>query len=153
MNMLKRRIALAVGALALALCFGTGCSSYSLKGKVIEGDISYVAIVGQDDPRLQQEGIGSVSLRLETDPDKISRETAGEGLSQADGSFSVPFNQMGGGVLLYDVGLSARKPGYETVEHAFRLPPKNRRILVIMRPGSAGPEEGESTYEQYERFR
>ncbi len=130
-----------------------GCSSYSLKGKVIEGDISYVAIVGQDDPRLEEDGVGGVVLRLETDPDRINRETVGEGLSQPDGSFSVPFNQLGGGVLLYDVGLRARKPGYETVEHSFRLPPKNRRVLVIMRPGKSASEEEESVYEQYERFR
>ncbi|MEC9372847.1 MAG: hypothetical protein VYC34_03350 [Planctomycetota bacterium] len=137
-----------------AVLFGaTGCGGYQLKGKVIEGDVSYIAIVPASDPRFDGPGIGSAELRLENNPDKLNRETIGSAVSLPDGSFSVPVDAPGAGVLLYDVGLFVRCGGYIGAEQFFRLPPSDKRLLVILQRGVDRRQGREETpTEMYERL-
>jgi len=138
-----------------ALASLAGCSPYQMRGKVIEGDISFVAIVDADDPRLDGPGISGAELRLSTDPEKLNRERIGTTISSGDGSFTIPVDELGAGVLLYDVGLQVRKSGYQPANQMFRLPPSERRVLVILTPGvDRGGWEGEDDpIEQFRRFR
>lgn len=147
---LAATVALLVAALAL-----TGCNSYTLQGRVVAGDISYAAVVDADDPRLAEPGISGASIRLETDPSRISREVVGETVSGADGSFSIPFRKVGGGVLMYDVGITVRRNGYQPATLQFKLPPGARRLLVIMTPGPdrMGDPDADDPMKQYERYR
>jgi len=133
-----------------------GCKSYELRGRVIAGDISYVAVVDADDPRLEEgAGLAGAQLRLETDPGRLSRDVVGETVSRADGAFTMPFNKVGGGVLMYDVGITARREGYTPVEHQFKLPPSSRRLLIILAPGPdrLGDPDSDDPMRQYERYR
>lgn len=140
-------------ALLAASAMG-GCAGYTLKGKVIRGDISYIAVVDANDPRLEGPGLSGATLSLETDPDKLRREFVGDAVSDGAGNFSISVQRPGAGILIYDVGLEVRRKGYEGVRQMFRLPPKGKRMLITLRAGPDTLEEREeSPYEQYERFR
>ncbi len=131
-----------------------GCSGYTMKGKVVAGDISYAAIVDADDPRLEGPGIASAMISLETDPDKLSREPVGDAVSDTAGNFSISVRRPGAGILIYDVGMQVRRKGYEGVSQTFRLPPQGKRILITLRGGpDTLPPEEETPYEQYEKFK
>lgn len=133
---------------------GGGCAGYTLKGKVTRGDISYAAVVDADDPRLDGPGIPGVMITLETDPDRLRREHVGDAVTDGEGNFSIAVRRPGAGVLIYDVGIEARRKGYEGVRQMFRLPPKGKRLFITLRAGPDTLEEREeSPYEQYERFR
>jgi hypothetical protein len=147
---------------ALALCLvsaafvllATGCTSYSLQGKVIAGDISYIAVVDASDERFNGPGLVGASLSLETDPGKLKREHVGDAVSSSDGWFSIRVNRPGAGLLIYDVGIRVQRNGYEGVQQIFRLPSSGKRVLVILRPGvDQLKDEEESLMEQFERFK
>lgn len=124
-------------AFLLITLFGVGCSSaYTLRGKVISGNISFATVVADSDDRMEGPGIGGVSIRLVSDPDKLKREILGETVTGPDGTFAIPFQRVGAGMMLYDVGLSARRDGFApTVSSNFRLPPESKRMLILLVPG------------------
>ncbi|MCB9846776.1 MAG: hypothetical protein H6814_00025 [Phycisphaeraceae bacterium] len=132
----------------------TGCGAgYQLRGKVIEGEISFIAVVSSDDPRLDGPGIPGVSIRLVSDPNKLNKEMLGEAVSGGDGSFSIGVDRVGAGFFNYDAGVSADRKGFEHAESQFNLPPSDRRVLVILRPGiNRGPGEDDAMSD-YEKFR
>ncbi len=140
---------------AMVLLGAGGCSPYALQGRVVSGDVSIAMIVDADDPRLDGDGVPSVSLRLESDPGQLRGKVIGTAVSGADGEIAIPVGEVGAGFLEYDVGVVARRPGYLTARGFFRLPPDRRRLLVIMTPGR-DPEaerEPEDLMELYERYR
>jgi len=148
-----RRFAPAFMAALAPLLLGA-CSSYTLRGKVIEGDVSYVAVVDREDARLEGDGVAGAVVTLQSDPDKLSREMVGEAVTDGEGNFSIPIRKVGAGFLIYDVGLEARAKGYTGASHVFRLPPGGRRVLVMLEAGpNALPERDDDPYEQYKRFR
>jgi hypothetical protein len=121
---------------------------------VIESDISFVVVVDADDPRLDQPGIGGAAVRLQTDPSKLNREVVGDAVTDEEGVFHIKVDRVGAGMFLYDVGVQARRSGFEPATLEFRLPPENRRVLVMMRPGrDAGFKEEADPWKQYEQFR
>lgn len=111
-----------------------GCSS-ALHGKAVRGDYSGVEIVSDSDPRLSEHGLSGVSIHVQLDPTKLKRETLGRAVSASDGSFSIPVDQFGAGVLEYDIGVYARRRGCEPAEGFFRLPGSGKRLLIIMTEG------------------
>ena len=147
-----QRACVALCAAALFLVT-TGCSSYKLKGRVVEGQVSYIAIVDASDQRLNGHGIPGVMLELMTDPDRINRKRVGQAVSDGDGYFELPVDEIGAGFLEYDVGLTARREGLAGTQLSFRLPPERRRVLVVLRRGG-GPQdrEMEDLMEEYRRF-
>lgn len=110
------------------------CSTYQLKGKVVEGEISYIAVVEADDPRLTGPGIHATRIELWNDPTRLNRELIGEVMSDQSGSFSIPVEEIGAGFLMYDVGVKTDRPEYVPAELNFRLPPKEQRILIMLEP-------------------
>jgi hypothetical protein len=118
----------------------SGCNAYVLKGRVIQGDISIVAVVPADDPRVMGDddsaGVANAAIRLETDPARINREIVGETVANADGYFEIPFRKMGGSIMMYDVGITGRGKGFTPATLAFKLPPSNKRVLIILKPGA-----------------
>jgi len=131
-----------------------GCSPYQLRGKVIAGDISYIAVVDADDPRLEGPGVSGAALRLQTDPERLNRKTIGTSVSGADGGFTIPVMEVGAGVLIYDIGLRVRHDGYIPVEQFFRMPSSSKRVLVMLQSGKAPPDtEPESPEDLLRRFK
>lgn len=123
-----------VTLLFIAAVVLTGCT-YKLEGRVVRGDYSSIQIVPKDDPRLDEPGVPSVALHLQTDPNTIKRETVTRNYSGANGEVSIPVDRIGAGFLEYDFGLYARKQGYSPAELLFRLPSGNRRVLITLAPG------------------
>lgn len=147
-------LSLAWLAAALAMMGAAGCAQYTLTGKVIQSDISYVAIVDASDDRFEDPGIAGVTVTLQTDPGQLNHQRVGEAVSGSDGTFTISVNKPGAGILIYDVGLEVRRKGYEGVDHIFRLPPSSKKVLVMLRPGAERlPKKEESLMEQYERFK
>jgi hypothetical protein len=146
---------LAITALLALATLIAGCADYRLQGRVIAGDASYIAIVDADDPSLTQgRGLPGATVTITTDPERLSREQAGSGVTRPDGSFAVEFTEPGGGFLLYDVGVRVTRPGYAPAELFLELPKSSRRLLVVLAPGREPPgAREEDPLEQYRRFR
>lgn len=152
MRQFGRRLALAcVGVVSAALA---GCSAYTFEGRVIVGDVSYATIVSADDPQLMEgQGIGGTRVRVVTDPDRLNRKEVGSGVTSPDGSFSLEIDAFGAGVLEYDIGVDASRPGYAGIEEFFRMPRKGEKVLIVLAPGQDNRRPRENLMEQYDRFR
>lgn len=141
----------------LAIAFAAaGCSDgYHLRGRVIQGEASYVAVVDPSDPRLTQPGLDGVALHLQMEPGKANRETITRDLSGPGGEFALKVDRFGAGWMEYDVGLFARLPGFNPAQHFFRLPPDSKRVLIMMAPGRDRDlgEERDLSLDDYARFR
>ena len=144
----------AVCLLALCVQFVCGCSAYELKGRVVGGDVSWVGVVDQSDPRLNNSGLAGVQVALVNDPMKINRERIGGAFSDAAGEISIPVDEPGAGWMIYDIGVYASKRGYTDAQGFFRLPPKDKRLLIMLHTGRsdgrAGTVGSGSLYEEAE---
>ncbi len=132
-----------------------GCGSYTLKGRVVAGEVSYIAVVDGDDPMLTGGvGVAGARVTLETDPERLNRKVVGTAVSAADGSIEVPFDEIGGGFLEYDAGVRVSRAGYQSAELYFELPKGSKRLLIVLAPGRdvAGSRK-EDPYDLYRRYR
>ena len=149
----RSRIGLAAAACVATAAGLCGCSPYIVQGKVIEGDVSYIAVVDASDARLQGRGLSGASVEIWTDPEKLNRRRVATNVSDSDGSFSLPFGETGAGVLDYEVSVLARREGYSGAEIITPLPSSSKRLLIMMKPGASRlPKETETLMEQYRRF-
>ncbi len=146
--------AAALGMLRLVL---TGCESYSLRGHVIRGEISYIEIVDADDERLEQPGLTATRVGVHLDPGRLNRKFLGSTVSNSNGDFSIPVDEFGAGFLEYDISVVAYRDGYFGAEQFFVMPSANRRVLTIPGPGNdANPpsfEGRESLFVEAARYR
>lgn len=145
-------VSAALAALALAGAL-PGCAGYTLRGRVIAGDVSYVAVVEASDPRLAAPGLAGAEVDLVSDPDRARRKRIASGVTDGAGEFSLPVAETGAGFLNYDVALSVRREGYATAQNVFLLPSGSKRVLVILKagaPGRSGAEE--DLLKEFERY-
>ncbi len=148
-----RRLALGALAAAFALTLAA-CSPYTLHGKVIEGDISYVAVVDASDARLAGPGVGSATLELISNPARLNHKVISSGISGPDGEFDLRVEEVGAGLLTYDTSLTARRAGYSAATNVFKLPPDSKRVLVILKRGAGGKAPAnESLIDEAKRYR
>ncbi len=120
----------------LSLCF-VGCTSgpYVLKGKILEGNNPRVEVVGQDDERLQTQGVGFYRMNIKIDPNRIEEFVVGDIESDLTGTFATQVNHFGAGFLLYDLGIVGRKQGYSPTQEILPLPKRNQRIIIYVKRG------------------
>lgn len=126
-----------VGAITLcaaALLLG-GCGGYTLRGKVIDGPASQILVVDKDDPRLGYIGIGGATVQVTVDPESLGRTRLPGHPAADDGSFDIPIDQPGAGLLEYDVGVVVRHEGHDSAVKTLRLPGGNKRLLVFLARG------------------
>lgn len=154
------RTTLAIVPVVLALVLG-GCSPHTLRGRVIQGDVSYISFVDGSDPRLLEEarditGVPGVTLTLTLDPGRISRDRVAVLASGPDGEFELPVDRFGAGLIQMEMGLTARRSGFQSAETVFTLPLRGgSRLLVVLAPGRDPPgayEEPWSAEEDLRRF-
>jgi hypothetical protein len=142
-------------AAALLATFGllslTGCSSSKVQGKVIQGDVSFIAVVESDDARLDGPGLSGATIRVRSDPGKLRGETLAQGVSAPDGQFTLSIGEMA--ALAGPVGLSVKKPGYQSATGALSVPGRDRRLLVIMKPGVDSGSDTEDPRDTIERYK
>lgn len=122
----------AIAAIAGAL---VGCSPYVLRGKVIQGAASEVVIVNPDDPRLEQDGVPGANVSLSVDPSRAQRKLLARQSSGETGELEFRIEELGAGMIEYDMGLSARRAGFQRAEGYFKLPTKEKRVLIVLTPG------------------
>ncbi|MDX2115344.1 MAG: hypothetical protein SFZ24_06950 [Planctomycetota bacterium] len=125
--------ALAVASLPLA------CGPHTIKGRVIEGDVSAVMVVDKNDHRLQTPGVPGASLKLIKDPARLEPKIIAEHVSGTDGEFELPVDEFGAGVIEMDVGLLVRHRGHRSAESAFKVPGGGKRVLVMLERGRDDP--------------
>lgn len=136
----------AVAAIAAALA---GCSPYVLRGKVIQGAASEVVIVNPDDPRLEQDGVPGANVSLSVDPSRAQRKLLARQSSGETGELEFRIEELGAGMIEYDMGVSARRAGFQRAEGYFKLPTKDKRVLIVLTPGrDVGELDNDLTPEQ-----
>jgi hypothetical protein len=125
-----------VGAVLMLSCLlATGCSSYQLQGKVIEGPVAGVLLLSKDDARLDPPGLAGATLDVTLDPGHMGEKRLGAQGTDLEGNFSVPIRELGAGMLEYEVELVGQATGYQATIHKMRLPSTNQRVLVVLREG------------------
>ncbi len=143
----------ALPALCVLAALAAGCSPYSLRGRVIEGDVSFVAIVDAADPRLSSPGVASATLELVSNPERLNRKTIASGISGPSGEIDVRVDELGAGVMTYDVSLTTRRDGFAAATGIFRLPPDSKRVLVMLKRGAPGrAPANESLIDEAKRY-
>lgn len=130
---MTRALAMPVAALLIA---AIGCGEgYVMRGKVVEGPISSISVVGANDPRLAGPPIEGATLRFMLDPRSVDRTALGSIVSYEDGTFGLPMDQFGAGLLLYEVEAVARADKFKQVKATFALPSADKRVLITLAPG------------------
>lgn len=147
------RRALLLIACGLTAVLLTGCGGGTiLRGKVVSGPQSMVMVVPGDDPRLAGPGIDGVTVALTLDPRSLGRKPLGDGVSYGDGTFAIPINEFGAGLLEYEIGVLARIEGREHAEGFFKLPPGGQRVLIVMAKGADTYREFEDPRSEIKRY-
>jgi len=113
----------------------TGCSAAtnSLRGKVIEGNLSFVCLVSQSDERLKAQGIegATVEARASNSTGTLFSSVK----SDQKGDFKLKFGDQQA-VLLKPIEFSGAKDGYAQGHEVLNLPPSDRVLLVVLKPGA-----------------
>jgi hypothetical protein len=111
----------------------TGCDTYQMRGVVIEGAVSAIQIVDEDDPRLSNgNGLPMATIDVTLDPDRLSRKHMPRGISEVDGTFAVPIDEQGAGYLDYQVRVVVRRAGHDSALSDLRVPGPHSRLLVTL---------------------
>ncbi|WP_145078445.1 hypothetical protein [Poriferisphaera corsica] len=128
-----------LSVLAVLTFVATGCSQYQLAGRVIEGPNSYIAVVDQNDPRLNAHqyggGVANTQISVTLDPNDMRPIHEGTAYSDLSGNFSLPINAQGAGFLMYEAQVTAIESGHMPTQQEFALPSASKRILVVLKSG------------------
>ncbi len=119
-----------LGVLMLVGCGGGGLSA--VRGKAVLGPTPAIMWVNKNDPRLQEPGLGDVTVELTLDPQRLSRKTKPAVLTQPDGTFAISVPELAGGLQMYDVGVVAQTRGYGAAQAVLGPPRLGQRLLVVL---------------------
>jgi hypothetical protein len=118
-------------AAGFALLSGACSSSTTVSGKAIRGDLSFIGVVDAADPRLAQEGLADVELNargVEARSDRILTD----GRSGSNGDFILRIDDPD--AVSYPAMVHAHLDGFADARQGLSIPPKDRRLLVILKP-------------------
>ena len=118
--------------LVSSMLIGCSAANNSLRGKVIEGNINFVCIVDQHDERLKSPGLEGVTV--EARGSNAAATLFSSVKSDTNGDFTLRFGDQQQ-VLLKPVEFSGFKDGYSPSREVMNLPPSDRRLLIILKPG------------------
>lgn len=139
--------------LGLGAALLTGCGGGAMvRGKVVSGPESVVTLVGEDDPRLAGPGLDGATVRLTLDPRSLGRKPLGSASTYADGTFAIPVNEFGAGVLEYELGVLSRLQGRQSAEGFVPWPSGAQRVLVVLARGQDTYREPEDPLKDLERY-
>lgn len=125
--------------LTTAILLLTGCSGYTLRGRVLEGDASWVTVTNQAALDAEQaRPIQGAVVELVLDPGRLNRKPLGTARTDANGEFAIKVDEFGAGWMEHDVGMTVSRDGFVLADGFFRLPPDSRRILVTLQRGRDG---------------
>lgn len=114
----------------------TGCGQYQMRGVVVEGAVSAIRVVEEDDPRLLEgHGLPMATIDATLDPERLSRKQLPRDISDVDGTFGVLVDEAGAGYLDYYARVIVRRAGYDTAMENIRIPGPHQRLLVTLARG------------------
>lgn len=139
---------------AAAGLFMPGCG-YTLRGKVVRGQVSSIEMVHEIDQRLQQPAVANVEVRVIRDPANLNRHVVGQTRSGGEGDFSTSLGDFGAGWMQEQWLIQARQSGYQNAEQLMKLPAKGSkwRILITLAPGDATSLDKDDVMQDYEKFK
>ena len=114
-----------------------GCSPYQMRGVVLEGAVSRIRVVAEDDPRLLDGyPLPLALIECTLDADRLNRKDLPEDMTDVDGTFAITVDEAGAGYLEYYVRVVVRKSGYDTAVQNLRVPGPKQRLLITLTRGS-----------------
>jgi hypothetical protein len=121
-----------------------GCSSYTLRGKVVQGDTNSIELVHEIDQRLKQPGLSNVETLVRRDSKQTkpaAPELAGRVRTDATGDFWMPIDEYGAGWMQEQWLVQARLSGYQNASCKIKLPAKGSKwkLLITLAPGTSTP--------------
>jgi hypothetical protein len=124
----------------LVLCASSvglyGCGTYQMQGVVVEGAVSMIRVVDEDDPRLLEgNGLPMATIDATLDAERLSRKQLTRDISDVDGTFRVSVDETGAGYLDYYARVVVRRTGYDTAVQDIRIPGPHQRLLVTLARG------------------
>lgn len=123
-------------AAAAMVAGGGGCQqTHTVKGKVIEGNLSFVAVVDQGDERLKGGGMAEADVAARADVGSVGGYVFAQTKSDDKGNFTLKFKEQN--VFLKPVEFSATKEGFQPARGQMNLPPAQHRLLIIVTPKKA----------------
>jgi hypothetical protein len=133
--MMMRSALCACAAAFVALVAGCGGQASRISGKVIRGDISFLVVVDSSDPRLKGEGLPGAQVEVRSTPERGAVLLAGA-TSDAKGNLTLAVRD--GSAILRPAEFSASLDGYVPTSSVMSIPPADKRLLIMLKPGGAG---------------
>jgi hypothetical protein len=121
-----------IGAMAAGGC-GGGPSK--IEGKVIKGQISFAVTVEGSDGRMKEDGLAGVEVEAYA---PAERGGGLLGAARTDGKGNFALNIRDSGAMLRPVEFTASAPGYIPASGVMSVPPTDKRVLILLKPGAAG---------------
>jgi hypothetical protein len=121
--MIRTIVMLALGTLCAA------CAPVRIQGTVVEGDVTFIALVNADDPRLKGKGIADAKVAAVP---QGAPGAAVRGVSDEKGRFSLPLK--GTSDLIRPWSFEAAAPGYVTAREVSPTPTAGQRLLIHLQP-------------------
>lgn len=150
------RIVVFMFTLAFASVCMTGCGTYTLHGKVVEGFDTGILVVSADDARLGETGVRQVRITIHRDPGSLAQSIVATGSSGPDGTFAIELPAFGAGWMDEVWLIETSRPDYRNVNQTIRLPAssKRNRLLITVAPGRAAPGgQRDDLMEEFRRYR
>jgi hypothetical protein len=165
MTAFDRRLGRSLLLLLLSLSlFAAACGGHRVRGRVVEGDFDFIAVVSGSDSRLASPGIGSTRITFTRDPGRLNAQQVGSGVSDPEGSFDIEIDAFGAGWMSEEWLVRAVRSRFGFAEGTVRLPKphSDEQLLITIR--RASPEEvldferrpsgrGEDLYREAEQWR
>jgi hypothetical protein len=135
---MSRRLLL-LGPLCAMLLSGCGGGATRVGAKVISGDISFVVVADQSDPRLKGEGIAGATIQVHGGAER-GGALLGSAKSDAKGNLTISIKD--NSVLMRPAEFSATAEGFGPASSVMQIPPADKRLLFILKPAGAAPPKG-----------
>jgi hypothetical protein len=123
------------GVLALLLPLDACSRAVSVSGKVIRGDVNFIGAVDPADPRLKSDGLPGAEIAARGTGTRSDRILA-DAHSGKSGDFTLRIDDQD--AMNQAAEFRAHLPGYGDASGTMGLPAPDRRLLVIVKPLTAG---------------
>ena len=130
----RSRVAGLVFGVGLTLL--AGCAPLTMRGKVIQGAVAYVALVDETDARLDGPGVAGVRVWARSATSLGEESRLGQTTSDENGRFTLPIKNSN--ALNEQITVSARADGFALSRAQVFAPRRDQRVLVILQ--RTGPD-------------
>jgi hypothetical protein len=145
-----------IGAMLVAMLgILPGCG-YTLRGKVVRGEISSIELVHQIDQRMKGPGIINAEVIVRRDPKSPHPEMVGRTRSGDSGNFAMHISEFGAGWMEEQWLVQAGLTGFQNAQQLTKLPASGGKwqLLITLAPGQSSPlDQPDEVMRDFERFK